>query len=518
MHISKPLVMLGILAVVGVGVVVAIRQYAGTFTETYQNGKRIINVGPRDSLQAALNAAKYGDTIVVQAGVTLTGNFILPQKTGTGEIVIQSSNISELPEGKRVKPSQSASFAKLQTPNSEAVIATAPGAHNYRFEGIEFLTDSSSKIVYDLIRFGGGRKEQKTLDSVPSDLVIDRCYIHGSDTQDVQRGISLNSKETRVTNSHISNIHGVGYDTQAIAGWNGPGPFHIINNHLEAAGENIMFGGADPGITGLVPSDIEIRRNYVIKPLSWKVGDPSYAGYHWTIKNILELKNAKNVVIDANVFENCWTDGQTGIPILFTVRNQEGTAPWSIVQNVTFTNNIVNGAEGALNFLGTDNEQPSQRSSNAVIANNLFTDIRGPFLTLNGFHNVTLDHNTSFQTSNTYTLYGEQSLSYVSTNNLTIENPWGIYGDGGYMGTAGLTKYTPSYVFNKNLMVGAAASSNPANNYYPTLVSQVGFADFAAGNYALSVNSPYRNAGSDGKDVGVDFAQLSAAQAGNAPP
>ena len=42
-----------------------------------------------------------------------------------------------------------------------------------------------------------------------------------------------------------------------------------------------------------MPSDIEIRRNYVFKPLSWKVGDPTYAGKHWTVKNLLELKNAK---------------------------------------------------------------------------------------------------------------------------------------------------------------------------------------------------------------------------------
>src|SRR5215216_1073414 len=130
MHVSKPLVLLSILAVVGtVGVVVALRQLRGTYTETWQNGKRIITVGPRDSLQAALDAANYGDTIVVQAGATLTGNFVLPQKSGTGEIVIQSSRIKELTDGTRVNPSQSALLAKLQTTNSEAVLATAAGAH-----------------------------------------------------------------------------------------------------------------------------------------------------------------------------------------------------------------------------------------------------------------------------------------------------------------------------------------------------------------------------------------------------
>src|SRR3954453_23127649 len=129
-EMTKPLVLLSILAVLGVGVVVALKLNAGTFTETVQNGKRIINVGPRDSLQAALDAANYGDTIVVQAGVTLTGGFVLPKKSGTGEIVIQSSRISELPEGKRVNKSQSALFAKLQTTNAAPIITTAPGAHH----------------------------------------------------------------------------------------------------------------------------------------------------------------------------------------------------------------------------------------------------------------------------------------------------------------------------------------------------------------------------------------------------
>ena len=48
-------------------------------------------------------------------------------------------------------------------------------------------------------------------------------------------------------------------------GWNGPGPFLIENNHLEAAAENIMFGGTDPAIPQLVPTGIKIRRNLITK-------------------------------------------------------------------------------------------------------------------------------------------------------------------------------------------------------------------------------------------------------------
>ena len=35
-----------------------------------------------------------------------------------------------------------------------------------------------------------------------------------------------------------------------------------------------MFGGADPAIEGLVPSDIDMRHNHLAKPLRWRTGTP----------------------------------------------------------------------------------------------------------------------------------------------------------------------------------------------------------------------------------------------------
>src|ERR1700752_681524 len=150
--VVKLLLVVVVLAIVGtIGVVFALRQVRGTFTETWQAGRRTSNVGPRDSLQAALNAAQYGDVIVLQSGIAYTGNFELPVKKGTGEIVIQSSRASELPENVRVSPKQSELFAKLQTDNVEPILKTAAGAHHYRFISIEFSTTTASVKVYDLV-------------------------------------------------------------------------------------------------------------------------------------------------------------------------------------------------------------------------------------------------------------------------------------------------------------------------------------------------------------------------------
>jgi hypothetical protein len=508
--VLKLLVVVAVLAIVGtIGVVFALRQVSGTYTETWQAGKRTITVGPKDSFQAALDAAQYGDVIVLQAGTAYIGSFTLPKKSGTGEIVIQSSRASELPENVRVSPKQSALFAKVQTDNVEPVLKTAAGAHHYRFIGIEFSTSSASVKVYDLVRLGEGRREQKTPDAAPHHLVIDRCFIHGFDTQDVQRGISMNSGETTISNSYISDIHGVGYDTQAIASWNGPGPFHIINNYLEGAGENILFGGSDPASPEMIPSNIEIRGNYVFKPLSWKVGHPSYAGKHWTVKNSLELKNARDVTIDGNIFENCWTDGQTGIPILFTVRNQDGTAPYSIIERVKFINNVVKGAEGGINLLGSDNEKPSAQSSDLMVDNNLFVDIRGPFLTMNGYEKVSFTHNTHFQTFNIMILYGKPVQDFVYRDNLTIRGPkgYGVFGDSLGEGLPAMRKFIPNADFKNNILAGADSSLYPKNNYFPS-PEKVGFVNLEKGDYRLTPSRSYAKGASDGKPVGVDWSKL----------
>ena len=81
--VLKLLVVVAVLAIVGtIGVVFALRQVRGTYSESWQAGKRTITVGPKDSFQAALDAAQYGDVIVLQAGTAYIGSFTLPKKSG----------------------------------------------------------------------------------------------------------------------------------------------------------------------------------------------------------------------------------------------------------------------------------------------------------------------------------------------------------------------------------------------------------------------------------------------------
>src|SRR5258705_4885889 len=240
----------------------------------------LIKVGAKNEFQKALNAAQPGDTIVLEAGATYMGTFVLPVKSGSSYITIQSSRLSELPTaGQRVSPADASLMPKLVSPGAgAAALITAAAAHHYQLIGIEIAPATDNTFVYDLISFGEQGYTQLTLDSVPHHLILDRCYIHAYPDQGVKRGVALNSANTDILNSYISGFKVVGQDSQAICGWNGPGPYRIINNYLEAAGENLMFGGAASAIPNLIPTDIEIRHNYFYKPLRWRIGDTSYAG------------------------------------------------------------------------------------------------------------------------------------------------------------------------------------------------------------------------------------------------
>jgi uncharacterized protein (TIGR03437 family) len=282
----------------------------------------------------------------------------------------------------------------------------------------------------------------------------------------------------------------------------------------------VLFGGADPKVQNLIPSDIEFRRNHCFKPLSWRVGDPSYAGRRWSVKNLMELKNAQRILIDGNVFENNWSDAQNGFGILFTVRNEDDTAPWSVVQDVTFTNNIVRRTASVFNVLGSDTFNSSAQGRRVKIANNLFEDINGPkwgsanggvFLQTGEMPDIRVEHNTIFQTGNIVSVGADPSMGFVFNNNITPHNQYGIIGESRGVGNDTIDYYFPDGTLRRNVIAGGKSADYPLDNFFPATLDVVMFVNSAGGNYRLDAASPYKNAGTDGKDLGCDLDFLNAA-------
>ena len=204
----------------------------------------VVRVPAGGNLQAALNAAQPGDVILLDAGAEYVGNFILPATSGAAFITLRSATADTLlpADGVRIAPSQTALLARLRSPNTMSALRTAPFAHHWRLSYLEFAANAGGSG--DVIEIGDGSSAQNSLDQIPHDFILDHLYVHGDPLLGQKRGIALNAAAVTIRDSYVSECKGVGMDTQAIAGWNGPGPFLIENNYLEAAGDNVMFGGS----------------------------------------------------------------------------------------------------------------------------------------------------------------------------------------------------------------------------------------------------------------------------------
>jgi len=446
------------------------------------------------NLQAALNAAQPGDVLLLEAGARFVGSFKLPPKPAGPVITIRSS--VTLPE-RRIGPLDANLLPTLASGVISAVL-DGTGAANWKLDGIRFESVSNGQGDVIVLQ-----------DS--TNIYLDRILmVAGANGQ--KRGVRGNGTQITLTRSYISNIWRIGQDSQAFCAWDGAGPYTITNNFLEAASENVMFGGADSRSSDRVPSDILVEGNYFTKRLEWK-------GAGVAVKNLFELKSGRRITIRGNVFERNWTDAQTGYGILFKAVNQDGTAPWSLLEDVLFENNIVRDTENGFNILGHDYAQPSGQVTRVTIKNNLIFTPGVAFQVGGEVGELAIDHNTIAQGYTLMSLYhgtvwpagataarpGAYAVEHLTyTNNLAPHNQYGVKGQGTGVGTPSLIAHTVTFTWTNNVLAGGAGQPYPAITWFPSVA--VYTSQFEP-DQRLVPTSPYCGAATDGRDVGVDWNQ-----------
>lgn len=508
-----------------------------------------INIGAGQNLQSAVDTAPAGSILALEAGATFIGPIILPPDK---PLTLQSSRLSEIAPDKRVSPDDAGKMPKLIAPVGDRAIKTKARARECRLLGLEVTHDPLTDI-HTLLALGDG--DQTILEDIPHTLTLDRMFIHGHADRASVRGVALNSASTNVLNTYISDIHSADVDSQAICGWAGPGPYRILDGYFEAAGENIMFGGADPKIAGLIPSDIEIRRAHCFKPLMWNpynqasFKSPFGQSVTWTtvikpgldedpndssawnrpryidsrgntakrfsVKNLLETKNARGLVVEGSKFENNWTQSQAGSGIVIKCNNQDSTAPWSVTEDLLFQHNIVI-SEAGLNMLLIENPpKVSAIGKRLYFRNNLWLVDRLVFQGPNNGEDVEIEHNTWIvKFGAVFGLYGWPVKGLKFNNNLGWKAEYGIKGDGTGEGVDALNKFAPGCEALGNVIASADTSRYPTGNFYPALMSDIKLGP----DFKLAADSPYKGKATDGKDPGCDMDALLAAQQGTSEP
>jgi PKD repeat protein len=608
-----------------------------------------IFVGEGDNLQAALDAAQPGDTILLQEGAEFVGNFVLPVKTGEGWITVRSSTPDNvLPaDGVRIYPAHAPLLARLRSSMLDtAALRTAPGAHHWDIRFLEFGANPWGTA--DIIQLGDGSSAQNAPAMVPHHIVLSHVYVHGDPLVGQKRCIAINAAYVTITDSYVSECKSTTQDSQAIGGWNGPGPYRIENNYLEGAGENVMFGGADPAIPNLVATDIVFRRNHVSRPMAWRdpiieapqglaattesggslpagvyayrivarrsvgkdtmgtslpsvevtatatsdaggavrvtwnpvpdateyrvygrtagletmywrvtttefldtgaagtPGTPPTRATVWLVKNLFELKNARNVIVKDNIFENHWVQAQAGYSIVLTPRNSNGACTWCVVENAWFEYNLVNNVAAGFNILGYDSPGVSQQTKNINIFENVLrmnTALGGnAWFALIGDEprDVRIHHNTiDSKGAAVVYVYGGTSTAprkvwgFEFVANSARHNQYGINGAFYTYGFNILNGFFPDARFETNYLAGAPSSRYPAGTI-GVVPFEDQFVNAPNGDYVVRDGSPLKGVAPvdtticllepdscNHRDIGADSATLLARIAGvrNGPP
>src|SRR5215472_4054609 len=125
------------------------REYVDT-TSVKPTGK-LIHVPAGGDFQAALEAAQPGDVITLAAGATYRGPFTAPLKPGTQWITVRTTTPDDALGAldQRISPAQAHLMPRLIS-SAGAVLALAPGAHHYRFIGLE-MSPTPGTFLHHLV-------------------------------------------------------------------------------------------------------------------------------------------------------------------------------------------------------------------------------------------------------------------------------------------------------------------------------------------------------------------------------
>lgn len=249
------------------------------FTSHSEANAATIVVPAGGNIQAAINAAQFGDTIILQAGATYEtpGDFqpyTLPNKgNGTSYITITSSAPAPA-DGTRVTLASRANMPKLVVKKGSTFFEALRGAHHYRLSNLWF-TNKQGGTTTQLLGINGedithSDPRDPQVDW-PHDIVVDHCFFNPVEwdmypeanlCSSVNTAVGLVGINVTIRDSMMkgfgarygtgvgANLPGCGtvaQDGESVLMVTPPGPMLIDNNQMETWFVAFFIGGGDPG-------------------------------------------------------------------------------------------------------------------------------------------------------------------------------------------------------------------------------------------------------------------------------
>lgn len=218
------------------------------------------------------------------------------------------------------------------------------GRHSIGLERL-LLAATDYEVV---LRAGVNDSGQTTVEQAPQHLLL-RALVNAGHRG--KRCIEINARDVQILDCEVRDLYDPGnLDSQAIWIGNAPGPVSVSGGYFEAASECLMVGGDQMKIPNCRPTGITIRQALFAKPAAWQA-----AGIK--VKNILELKDGHDVLIDTCQLAGCWPSAQDGYGFMLTP-----TRGGSLV-NVVIRNCQVSDVAAIVNITGIDTNYPNEPRS-----------------------------------------------------------------------------------------------------------------------------------------------------------
>lgn len=311
---------------------------------------KVVRVSNVNDLNSGIAASDVPTEFVLETGSEFKGRIIIPD--GKKSLILRASGDS----------------VNVWFP-MEGALQIGHGCQDITVSSITFrLGDwvTPSQKCYVGVNMGYSTRDAREatrLEELPNRVSLFNVDVFGRPTQELRIGYLANARNLTMQDCTCAFVQEAGADSQGILVSNSPGPFLFSGCHIEAAGENIMFGEGFPRVPGIEIGDITIENCALLKPLEWK-------GSNWQIKNLLEFKAGVRASVTGCLLRNCWVAAQSGISTLITPRygNKVG--------DISIYGNVFDNVHAGIHISAADDLNPTHAPIGPVeLGSNFYTNL-----------------------------------------------------------------------------------------------------------------------------------------------
>lgn len=399
----------------------------------------------------------------------------------------------------RVKSTDLANLAFFEGVDPLGSFMVSGATNGWRFIGLRFGVATSIGSVSHLVSLGNGdesvQKNPNGVRDYPSNVGLDRCWIDAHGSCDTRHALELQCANGYVIDSGWGdNIFVVNYsESHGIVGYNGPGPFRIVNNRVVGGSQYVFFGGAASPCG--MPSDIEGRFNVCTRSAT------GWSGSARKVKCGVEVKKAANMLWEGNIVEKVYPQSQAGYCYLLKSESYGDATTVGTTHDIIIRSNLNRDIAGAANITGLTNVDAAAAALRVISFGNLYL-VGASGYDATGNPLIGMYYSTDSGTiHDTFVALGEvlaiaepgggagPAQNFLMMDSIFPATDYGLKGSGVQSGNATIAALMPGSTVSKCIFTGATigtgATDLPTSCYAPANEAAIQYTNAAARDYSL---------------------------------